>query len=379
MNVLKRSRALLARAYSPRAGCRGAVAVSQNKVDVQLSAKDEPVSGKSRHLVDSFGRVHDYLRISLTERCNLRCTYCMPKEGIELSPENQLLSDNELVKVAEAFVANGVDKIRLTGGEPLVRKNIVSLCERFKALGIRDLAITTNGILLKRHLEPLHAVGLNLLNISLDTLVPAKFELITRRRGFKQVLDSIHKAAVLPGLDRVKVNCVVKRGLNDDELIDFVALTKDLPIEIRFIEYMPFEGNRWNSKALLPYFEMVDRIKEEYPGFDRARSLDQKNTVSKTWRVPGFTGTVGFISSMSDHFCGSCNRLRLTADGQLKVCLFGEEEVSLRDVVRQGASESELTEVIRSTLSRKHEKLGGHEDPESIAKGINRPMILIGG
>ncbi|GBG28380.1 Molybdenum cofactor biosynthesis protein 1 [Hondaea fermentalgiana] len=330
-------------------------------------------------LVDSFGRVHNYLRISLTERCNLRCTYCMPEKGVDLTADQELLTDDEIVRIASAFVQRGVDKIRLTGGEPLLRPSILDLCERLRGLGIRDLAITTNGILLKRKLDPLVEGGVNLLNISLDTLVPAKFELITRRRGFERVLESIKRATSLPGLDQVKVNCVMKRGVNDDELLDFVELTRDLDVEVRFIEFMPFDQNKWKAKAILPYYEMVDMIRERWPTFARTPRLDGANTVSKTWQVPDFVGRVGFISSMTDQFCGTCNRMRLTADGSMKACLFGSEEISLRDELRAGASDEALLGSIESILGRKHAKLGGHDSPESISKGSNRPMVKIGG
>jgi len=334
---------------------------------------------RSKDFVDRFGRRHNYLRISLTERCNLRCTYCMPEEGVQLQPKSQVLADDEVVRLASAFVANGVDKIRLTGGEPLVRKGIVDICGRMKGLGVKDLAMTTNGILLRRKLDALVENGLNLVNISLDTLVASKFQLITRRQGFTTVLDAIRQAEAHPGLSRVKVNCVVKRGLNDDEILDFVEMTKELNVEIRFIEFMPFDGNKWKSNALIPYFEMADKIKSRWPDFARAVQFDERNAVSKTWRVPGFKGTVGFITSMTHHFCGSCNRLRLTADGIIKACLFGKDEVSLRDVLRSGASDDDLASVIQQVVSRKHAKLGGHDSPESISLGENRSMILIGG
>jgi len=330
-------------------------------------------------LVDSHGRIHNYLRISLTERCNLRCTYCMPEKGVDLTPNSDLLTDDEIVRIASVFVERGVDKIRLTGGEPLLRPSIIDLCGRLRNLGIRDLAITTNGILLKRKMEPLVESGVNLLNVSLDTFVPAKFELITRRRGFEQVLASIKRATELPGLERVKVNCVMKRGVNDDELLDFVEFTRDLDLEVRFIEFMPFDQNKWKSKAILPYYEMVDMIRERWPEFTRTRVHDGANTVSKTWQVPGFVGRVGFISSMTDQFCGTCNRLRLTADGSMKACLFGTDEVSLRDKLRSGAGQEDLVETIEAVLGRKHAKLGGHDSPESIAEGVNRPMVKIGG
>lgn len=365
-----------------RGGARFSSAASALALELEQAQQDEAQQQDAQPpgFVDAHGRVHDYLRISLTERCNLRCTYCMPESGVPLTEAPKLLSDAEILRIASAFVARGVRKIRLTGGEPLVRRNVVELCAALKGLGVEELAVTTNGLLLKRKLEPLVEVGgVNLLNISLDTLVPAKFELITRRQGHARVLESIHRAAALDGLARVKVNCVVQRGVNDDELVDFVGLTRDLDIEVRFIEYMPFDGNKWSSKKMLPYWEMTDTIREAFPGFARTKSLDSPNTVSKTWQVPGFRGAVGFISSMSDHFCGTCNRLRLTADGNIKACLFGNDELSLRDALRSGASDGDLADIIQSAVQRKHAKLGGHDSPQSIALGNNRPMILIGG
>ncbi|CAN1228749.1 GTP 3',8-cyclase, mitochondrial [Linum grandiflorum] len=247
-------------------------------------------------LVDSFGRMHTYLRISLTERCNLRCQYCMPSEGVELTPSPQLLTLDEIVRLAGLFVSSGVNKIRLTGGEPTVRK------------GLDTLAITTNGLTLAKKLPNLKANGLTSVNISLDTLVPAKFEFLTRRKGHQRVVDSIH-AAVECGYNPVKVNCVVMRGLNDDEICDFVELTRDKPINVRFIEFMPFDGN-------MKQFPSLERIK------------DHPTETAKNFKIEGHLGTVSFITSMTEHFCAGCNRLRLLADGNFKVCLFGPSEVS---------------------------------------------------
>lgn len=261
----------------------------------------------------------------------------------------------------------------------MVRRDLIDLCTDIGALpGLNDLAITTNGITLKRKLPKLQLAGVNLLNISLDTLVPAKFELITRRKGHAQVMAAINDAISL-GFEPVKVNCVMKRGMNDDELLDFVEWTRHSPVQVRFIEYMPFDDNKWNSKAVFSYIEMVDRIQKKYPEFSRQRRQDGSNPTSKTWHVPGFQGSVGFISSMSDNFCGTCNRMRVTADGNLKVCLFGSEEYSLRDAMRQGASDAELDDIVHAAIFRKHAKLGGHGTPDGIAMSKNRPMILIGG
>jgi molybdenum cofactor biosynthesis protein A len=328
----------------------------------------------STYLTDSFGRQHTYLRISLTERCNLRCTYCMPAEGVELKPKTHILSFEEILRLAGLLVAHGVTKIRLTGGEPLIRKELVQLVERLNELeGLQELTITTNGLLLPRKLDELKRAGVTGFNISLDTLREDRFEDITRRPGLDTVLEAIHRTADA-GYDPVKVNCVVIRGFNEDELVDFVAMTESLPLEIRFIEYMPFDGNTWNTASFLPYREMVDRIQQRWPDF--ARHQDDDSETAKLWRVPGFQGSVGFISSMSDHFCAGCNRIRITADGQLKVCLFGAQEVNLRDLMREGVTDDALLEAVRGALAR---KAPSHAGMETIAASENRPMILIGG
>ncbi|XP_033860825.3 molybdenum cofactor biosynthesis protein 1 isoform X1 [Acipenser ruthenus] len=335
--------------------------------------KEDPLPF-SAFLTDSFGRRHSYLRISLTEKCNLRCQYCMPEEGVKLTPRSQLLSTEEIVSLARLFVQEGVDKIRLTGGEPLIRPDVVNIIAELRKLeGLKTIAVTTNGMNLARLLPSLKEAGLNLINISLDSLVPAKFEFIVRRKGFHKVMEGIDKAIEL-GYNPVKVNCVVMRGLNEDELLDFVSLTEDKPLEVRFIEYMPFDGNKWNFKKMVSYQEMLDRIRQEWPGLEQlpAGGTD----TAKTYKVPGFRGRVGFITSMSEHFCGSCNRLRITADGNLKVCLFGNVEVSLRDCLRSGAGEEELLQIIGAAVGRKKRQ---HAGMFNISQMKNRPMILIAG
>ncbi|XP_047955433.1 GTP 3',8-cyclase, mitochondrial-like [Salvia hispanica] len=332
---------------------------------------DEPVSNM---LVDSFGRKHTYLRISLTERCNLRCQYCMPAEGAELTASPQLLSQNEIVRLANIFVSSGVNKIRLTGGEPTVRKDIDDICLQLSNLKrLKTLAMTTNGITLAKKLPRLKECGLSLLNISLDTLVPAKFEFMTRRKGHDRVLNSID-AAIELGYSPVKVNCVVMRGFNDDEICDFVELTREKPINVRFIEFMPFDGNVWNSKKLVPYSEMMDILVRS--GKELQRIQDHPTETAKNFRIDGHQGTVSFITSMTEHFCAGCNRLRLLADGNFKVCLFGPSEVSLRDPMRHGADDSELEEIIGAAIKRKK---AAHAGMFNLAKTPNRPMIHIGG
>ncbi|KAK4285558.1 hypothetical protein QN277_002243 [Acacia crassicarpa] len=337
--------------------------------------EDQPKDNSdSDMLVDSFGRLHTYLRISLTERCNLRCHYCMPEEGVELTPSPKLLTTTEIMRLANLFVSSGVNKIRLTGGEPTVRKDIEDICWELANLkGLKTLAMTTNGIALARKLPKLKECGLTSVNISLDTLVPAKFEFMTRRKGHEKVMASINTAIDL-GYNPVKVNCVVMRGINDDEICDFVELTSGKPINIRFIEFMPFDGNVWNVKKLVPYAEMMDIVGKRFAGLKRLQ--DHPTDTAKNFTIDGHQGTVSFITSMTEHFCAGCNRLRLLADGNFKVCLFGPSEVSLRDPLRHGAEEHELRQIIGAAVKRKKASHAGMFD---IAKTANRPMIHIGG
>lgn len=298
----------------------------------------------------------------------------MPPEGVPLQPRAQILTFEEIERLARLFVTAGVTKIRLTGGEPLVRQDVEVLVERLGQIdGLRTLALTTNGLLLSKKLPRLQAAGVNLLNISLDTLRPDRFQQITRRAGFGLVLRALDDA-LAAGYAPVKLNCVVMRGFNEDELGDFVALTEHRPIEVRFIEYMPFDGNGWADTRLMPYTEMMSHIEARFPGL--VRVPDRPNDTSKTYQVPGFRGRVGFITSMSEHFCGSCNRLRLTADGHLKVCLFGAAEVSLRDALRAGGTDADLLTIIQAAVQRKK---AAHAGMYEIAQRENRPMILIGG
>ncbi|XP_074204755.1 molybdenum cofactor biosynthesis protein 1 isoform X1 [Camelus bactrianus] len=316
----------------------------------------------------------------------------MPEEGVPLTPKADLLTTEEILTLARLFVKEGVDKIRLTGGEPLIRPDVVNIVAHLLASartssliplpvvspaqlrqleGLRTIGITTNGINLARLLPQLQKAGLSAINISLDTLVPAKFEFIVRRKGFHKVMEGIHKAIEL-GYSPVKVNCVVMRGLNEDELLDFVALTKGLPLDVRFIEYMPFDGNKWNFKKMVSYKEMLDTLRQRWPELEKLP--EEESSTAKAFKIPGFQGQVSFITSMSEHFCGTCNRLRITADGNLKVCLFGNSEVSLRDHLRAGASEEELLSIIGTAVGRKKRQ---HAGMFNISQMKNRPMILI--
>ena len=368
----------------------------------------------SEFLTDTFNRQHDYLRISVTERCNLRCLYCMPEEGVQLSPAPRLLTSPEIVYLSSLFVSQGVTKIRLTGGEPTVRKDIVPLMQSIGNLrhdGLRELCLTTNGISLHRKLDPMVEAGLTGINLSLDTLDPFQYQIMTRRKGLDAVLKSIDRILEMNRMGagiKLKVNCVVMRGINDREIIPFVEMGRESPIEVRFIEYMPFDGNKWNENKMLPYQEMLAIIREKYPTL--AKVADHKNDTSKTYQVPGFQGRVGFITSMTHNFCGTCNRLRITCDGNLKVCLFGNSEVSLRDIIRKANNgepiddaaleelqllqtvqtaarasdegsfvnprEQELLDIIGMAVKRKKAKHAGIGQLENMK---NRPMILIGG
>ncbi|KAJ9154869.1 Molybdenum cofactor biosynthesis prote [Pleurostoma richardsiae] len=367
----------------------------------------------SHFLTDTFSRQHDYLRISLTEKCNLRCLYCMPEEGVPLYPPRELLTTPEIVLLSSVFVSQGVTKIRLTGGEPTVRRDILPLMQQIGALrphGLRELCLTTNGLALHRKLEPMVEAGLTGVNLSLDTLDPWQFQIMTRRKGFEAVQKSIQRIFELnkagAGI-KFKINCVVMRGINDREIIPFVEMTRDRDVEVRFIEYMPFDGNKWSEGKMLSYQEMLDVIRGRYPELQKVQG--HRNDTSKTWHIPGFAGKIGFITSMTHNFCGTCNRLRITSDGNLKVCLFGNAEVSLRDVLRkanggepideaayeemrklaidraQGLAASgkpltlapnseELLEIIGVAVKGKKEKHAGIGELEHMK---NRPMILI--
>ena len=254
-----------------------------------------------------------------------------------------------------------------------MRRDLEDIVRRVSAApGVRDVSVTTNGVALERRLEGLKANGLTRLNLSLDTLVPAKFEFMTRRKGQERVMRSIDRAVEL-GFDSVKVNVVVMRGQNDDEILDFVELTKTKPINVRFIEYMPFDGNKWSERKMVSYAEMRARIDEKYI---LRRADDPRQEVAKNFYVDGHVGTVSFITSMTNHFCSGCNRLRIMADGNLKVCLFGNAEVSLRDAMREGATDDEILKIIGDAVQRKKAK---HAGMHELADLDNRAMIKIGG
>ncbi|XP_075160447.1 molybdenum cofactor synthesis 1 isoform X2 [Haematobia irritans] len=324
-------------------------------------------------LTDTFGRHHTYLRISLSERCNLRCKYCMPAEGVTLQPKSNLLTVDEIYYLAQIFVDQGVRKIRLTGGEPTVRRDIVDIIAKLKGIPkLENVGITTNALVLTRLLVPMQRAGLDAINISLDTLKPKRFEEITRRKGWERVIAGIDLAIQLGY--KPKINCVLMKNFNADEICDFVEFTRNRNVDVRFIEYMPFMGNKWQTDKLLSFNETLTIIRQKWPDFEALPN--GPNDTSKAYQVPGYEGQVGFITSMTEHFCGTCNRLRLTADGNLKVCLFGNKEISLRDAIRSKCSEDDLVALISAAVKRKKKQ---HAGMLNLSQMENRPMILIGG
>ncbi len=325
-------------------------------------------------LTDSFGRGHSYLRISVTDRCNLRCAYCMPAEGLEWMAKKHILTFEEILRIARIAVELGVRKIRVTGGEPLLRKEIERLFFGLGALPLlQTLAVTTNGVYLREKSADLKKAGVRLVNISLDTLDRERFSRLTLRDEFAQTLDGIH-AALEAGFEQVKMNTVVIRGVNDDEILDLVEFVKDKPVNLRFIEFMPFDGNQWKSDAVVPYKEMIARIEERYPL--RSLALNDPAQTSKDFSIEGFAGSVSFITSMTDSFCSTCDRLRVTADGYFKPCLFSPKEISLRDAMRAGCTDEDIVNIFLEGLRIKPKD---HVEANELATQHNRAMIQIGG
>jgi cyclic pyranopterin phosphate synthase len=324
-------------------------------------------------LIDRHGRKHTYLRLSVTDRCNLRCAYCMPPQGIDWTPRAQILSADELVRLGTIFVGMGITKIRLTGGEPLNRRDIAEIAARLSALpGLKTLAMTTNGISLRARARGLRDAGLTGLTISLDTLRRDRFLEIAKRDQFQAVMDGI-EASLAAGFTPLKINVVVMRGVNDDEILDFVDWAKDRPINVRFIEYMPFPDNHWSKGGLMPYAEMR-RLIEGHVGL--IPMVGAATDVGKDFRIAGHPGTVGFVTSMTESFCGGCNRLRVTADGNIKSCLFHPAEQSLRDAMRAGQPDSEIERLILQAVDGKQ---AAHPPMDELMTMKNRNMIEIGG
>jgi cyclic pyranopterin phosphate synthase len=325
-----------------------------------------------RPAVDRFGRRHRDLRISITDRCNLRCTYCMPAEGLAWLDRGDLLGVDEITRIARICVETfGFDAIRLTGGEPTVRADLVEIVTRLAPLGT-DLALTTNGTRLDRLAGPLAAAGLRRVNVSLDSLRPERFEALTRRDDLHRVLVGI-RAAVAAGLRPVKVNVVVVRGSNDDELVELARFGRDEGATVRFIEFMPLDADRrWDRQAVVAGDEIVERIGEVFP----LERIGRSHEPAERFRYLDGGGEIGVISSVTDAFCSSCDRIRLTADGQVRACLFSTAETDLRALLRGGADDRAVADAIAATVDG---KWAGHGITEVSFRRPERSMSQIGG
>lgn len=328
-------------------------------------------------LTDNFGRKHNYLRISLIEKCNLRCTYCMPADGIPLSPKKELMTADEIFQMAEIFVKHGVDKIRLTGGEPLLRKDFPEICSKLASLKV-NLSITTNGILIDRYISILKENNIQTINLSLDTLIASKFHTITLRDQFEKVMSNIQ--LLLANDFKVKINVVLMRDFNEDEIIDFIKLTQFLPLSIRFIEFMPFAGNDWDKSKMISEKEILKKATTFFSDENVLQHDNEKNYTARNFSIKGYAGSFGVISSITNPFCDGCNRIRLTANGKIKNCLFSNTETDLLTPFRNGES---LPELISNCLKNKYKTRSGMtsdaemNDPELHFD--NRSMIAIGG
>ena len=328
-------------------------------------------------LTDDFGRKHNYLRISLIEKCNLRCTYCMPAEGIALTPKKELMTADEVFAIAQTFVKNGVNKIRLTGGEPLLRKDFPEIIKKLAQLET-EISITTNGILIDRHIDVLKQFNVTKINLSLDTLVAAKFNTIALRNQFEKVIDNLH--LLLNNDFKVKVNVVLIKGFNDNEIIDFINLTEFLPISIRFIEFMPFAGNEWDRSKMVSQTEILNQLSAHFSESNLEKLEDEKNFTAREFRIKNYLGSFGIISSITNPFCDGCNRIRLTANGKIKNCLFSNLETDLLTPYRNGEA---IENVIASAIKNKKKVRAGMNTIEEVDNPVlnqnNRSMITIGG
>jgi cyclic pyranopterin phosphate synthase len=327
-------------------------------------------------LIDTFGRVHTNLRISVTDRCNIRCFYCMPAENVQFMERSALLTFEEIERFVQIAVPLGLRKIRLTGGEPLVRKNLHVLVSKLAAIdGIEDIGLTTNGILLADQAQALYDAGLRRINISLDALDPQKFEKITRRQGYEQVIAGIQQAQAV-GFNPVKVNAVAVRGLTEEELIPFGHFARRTGVEIRFIEFMPLDAdNAWQRDKVLIAQEMIDRLSAGIMPLVPRAGQDPHAPASEFEFADGI-GRIGFISSVSRPFCMNCDRFRITADGKLRNCLFSLEETDVREMLRNGTDASAIAQAIRDSIAAKKE---GHEINSARFLQPQRPMHSIGG
>lgn len=327
-------------------------------------------------MIDSNNRKINYLRLSITDRCNLRCVYCMPEEGIDFLPHENILTYEEILRIVRLSVQKGIRKVRLTGGEPLVRKGFTGFLKRLREVkGLEEITLTTNGVLLKQYAAEIKECGINRLNISLDSLKPEKFKRITGRDFFEQVWEGIQEAEKL-GFKPIKINIVAIRGVNDDEIEDFGRLTLEKPYHIRFIELMPIGvNNNWSSEKFTPILEIYNRLQNVGPivPVKRRNNLDGP---AQRYRIEGAKGEIGLIGALSNHFCAVCNRLRLTADGHLRGCLFSENEIDVMPELREGKRDEAILALIEKAIK---EKPARHNLNRHDHRSCTRHMSSIGG
>jgi cyclic pyranopterin phosphate synthase len=328
-------------------------------------------------LVDSFGRKIDYLRISITDHCNLKCYYCTPFSGRSHLERSEILTYEEMFNIAQAAAAIGITKIRITGGEPLVRKGVIEFCQMLSEIdALKSLALTTNGIYLEEMAEPLFKAGVRRINISLDTLRPDRFENITGYNWLSRVLAGIKRAEQV-GMHPIKINTVVMRGINDDEIEGLARLTLDKPYHVRFIELMPTDSSAYGNyeSLFIPVEEFMKKINQ----IDRLQIEPATDSYgpARLCKLPSAVGKVGFIAPISWHFCGSCNRLRLTADGKIKTCLFSREEIDIKAPLRTGATPNDIISIFRQAVADKSS--GHHLNAKDHQNACQRAMRAIGG
>ena len=326
-------------------------------------------------LKDKFNRVHNYLRISLTDKCNLRCIYCNPHDLAKgFFANTPRMTVNEIDQIVSVFVKSGVKKIRLTGGEPLVRKDAKEIIKCISKYLI-ELAITTNGVFIDEFIETFKEAGLKSVNVSLDSLNREQYSSITQRDQFNRVIDNIH--FLLATGFHVKVNVVVMKNVNDSEVLDFIQWTKDFPVHVRFIEFMPFEGNKWSSEQVFSHQQILNTISSKYHFI---KLLNEENDTAKKYFVPKHQGSFAIISTMTEPFCSGCNRMRLTADGKMYNCLFSKTETDLLTSLRQG---KDIEPLIRQCVQDKSFMLGGNSENKDwenqTTEAQKRSMISIGG
>ncbi|HLI15758.1 MAG TPA: GTP 3',8-cyclase MoaA [Acidimicrobiales bacterium] len=342
-----------------------------------LLRRDPPARRSGRGtgpLVDRFGRLHTDLRLSVTDRCNLRCSYCMPAEGVRFLPAAELLSFDEIERIARVARDLGITAVRLTGGEPLVRAGLADLVARLASLGFEDLALTTNGMRLAALARPLATAGLRRVNVSCDSLREDRFAAIRRGGRLSSVLEAMD-AAEAAGLAPIKVNVVLVAGVNDDEVLDFAAFAREAGRVVRFIEFMPLDADRrWDRRLVVPSDEVVARIDERWPL--EAVEAPGEPAPAARYRFADGCGEIGVVASVTRPFCGTCDRLRVTAEGALRNCLFSDDELSLRDVLRRGGSDDELAALFHASVGAKR---AGHGIGDPTFSPPRRSMSMIGG